>query len=243
MDGIRILTAGAGRSVFATPPSAPYYYACHRLHAGERFTLPELDIYAVHFVPHYPAHVTVTNGEAVLSPGDSWHAQGIVPSEWHTNGDAVVLVAGAKFAVTQAESYVTRAGEHYRVNKPWGHELWLNGEHPAFNLKEVFIKAGTQTSLQYHHFKEETNFLLTGDTTLVYKRTANVPNDDVTPDDLAEAPVPAGTALHIVPPTLHRLRAQTDIYLYEVATPFLDDVVRVSDDAGRSHGRIIAEHR
>jgi hypothetical protein len=46
----------------------------------------------------------------------------------------------------------------------------------------------------------------------------------------------------VEPKTLHRLRATTDIYHYEVSTPHLDDVVRVQDDINRGHGRIKEEH-
>ena len=46
----------------------------------------------------------------------------------------------------------------------------------------------------------------------------------------------------VVPPTLHRLEAVTDIVLCETSTPHLDDVVRVADDANRVDGRIEEEH-
>ena len=42
---------------------------------------------------------------------------------------------------------------------------------------------------------------------------------------------------------VHRLRAITDIMLYEVSTPHLDDVIRISDDQKRNNGRISSEHR
>ena len=44
----------------------------------------------------------------------------------------------------------------YRVEKPWGHELWLElNEHYAYKL--IHIKAGNQSSLQWHEKKVETN--------------------------------------------------------------------------------------
>jgi mannose-6-phosphate isomerase-like protein (cupin superfamily) len=118
----------------------------------------------------------------------------------------------------------------------------LNGEDPVFNFKEVHIKAGNQTSLQYHHFKEETNLLLVGDADLIYKANTAVSNDDVTPNDVGTMPLQAPSCVHMIPEVLHRLRATTDLYLYETATPFLDDVIRVQDDANRAHGRVAAEH-
>jgi mannose-6-phosphate isomerase-like protein (cupin superfamily) len=243
MDGIRLLTAGAGVTILAAPPRDPYYYACHRLGAGESFSLPDLDMISVFVSPHHSANVNITNGEITLSPSDSWHGENYPPAEWHANGDVVALVAGMKTNVTEPKSHVTRANEYYRVTKPWGHELWLNGENPHFVFKEVHIKQGNQTSLQYHHFKEETSLLLVGETTLVYKRAANVDNDNVSGADLAEKHLPPGTAVEVKPPALHRLRAVTDIYSYEVTTPFNDDIIRVSDDAGRPNGRIQSEHQ
>jgi len=243
MDGIRILTAGAGITVLAAPPYDPYYYACHRLNDGESFTLPDfLNMVSVFLPPHHSANISMTNSEIILSPGDSWHGENYLPTEWRAHGDAVVLVAGVKNPIIEINSKITRAGEYYRVNKPWGHELWLNGENPVFVFKEVHIKQGHQTSLQYHHFKEETSLLLVGETTLVYKCAADVANDDVTAADLAEELLPPGSAVEVKPPTLHRLRAMTDIYSYEVTTPFNDDIIRVSDDVGRPNGRIQAEH-
>ncbi len=243
IDGIRLLSAGAGTTVFAAPPRDPYYYACHRLCAGEGFTLPDLDMISVFVSPHHPANISVTNGEVVLSPGDSWHGGNDASALWRANGNVTVLVAGMRVTGAASETRIIRAGEYYRVTKPWGHELWLNGENPHFVFKEVHIKQGNQTSLQYHHFKEETSLLLIGETTLVYKHAANVNNDDVTSADLAEKHLPPGTAVEVKPPALHRLRAVTDIYSYEVTTPFNDDIIRVSDDANRPNGRIAAEHR
>jgi len=244
MDGIRILTAGAGTTVLAAPPHDPYYYTCYRMKDGESFLLPDfLNMVSVFVSPHHSANLHITSGGITLLPGDSWHGENYLPTEWRTHGDAVVLVAGAKTPITGINSRITRAGEYYRVTKPWGHELWLNGENPIFIFKEVHIKAGYQTSLQYHHFKEEMSLLLVGETTLVYKRTANVANNDVTTTDLAEKLLPPGTAVEVKPPALHRLRAVTDIYSYEVTTPFNDDIIRVLDDSNRPSGRIQEEHR
>jgi len=251
MDGIRILTAGAGTTVLAAPPNDPYYYACHRMKDSESFIMPDfLNMVSVfvanvpdHLSPHHSANISMTNSEITLLPGDSWHGENYLPTEWCAHGDAVVLVAGVKTLITKINSKITRAGEYYRVNKPWGHELWLNGENTVFVFKEVHIKQSHQTSLQYHHFKEETSLLLVGETTLVYKQAADVANDDVTATNLAEKLLPPGSAVEVKPPALHRLRAVTDIYSYEVTTPHNDDIIRVFDDSNRPNGRIQAEHR
>jgi mannose-6-phosphate isomerase-like protein (cupin superfamily) len=157
---------------------------------------------------------------------------------------SVLLVAGVREHVRDQPSIeIARAADHYRVSKPWGHELWFNGEHPAYVLKEVFIRGGNRTSLQYHHFKEETNLLLSGTASLVYKADPAVANDDAREPDLASTTIQSPSFVHIVPGVLHRLIAESDVLLYEASTPHLDDVVRVQDDSGRQHGRIATEHR
>ena len=41
---------------------------------------------------------------------------------------------------------------------------------------------------------------------------------------------------------IHRIQAKSNIKLYEVSTPHLDDVIRIIDDNNRKSGRINAEH-
>jgi mannose-6-phosphate isomerase-like protein (cupin superfamily) len=160
------------------------------------------------------------------------------------SANARLLIAGVPTGTGGAPSIaITRSADHYKVSKPWGHELWLNGEHPAYVLKEVFIRSGNRTSLQYHHFKEETNLLVSGTATLVYKAASEIANDDAREPHLGQAKLHAPSFVHIVPEVLHRLIADSDVLLYEASTPHLDDVVRVQDDSGRAHGRIEREHR
>ena len=45
--------------------------------------------------------------------------------------------------------------------------------------------------------------------------------------------VGAGSAFHVTPGTVHRMRAMEDSLLLEVSTPQLDDVVRLEDEYGR----------
>lgn len=137
---------------------------------------------------------------------------------------------------------IDRCGSHYKVSKPWGYELWLNGQHPTFCAKKIFIKQGTQTSLQYHNFKEESNLIESGTAILVSQKNLEVPLDKVMPVDLQEQVVTGQQCIHVTPRTIHRLRAETDLHLFEVSTPFLDDVIRLHDDANRSNGRIESEH-
>ncbi|OGK18413.1 hypothetical protein A3G67_03095 [Candidatus Roizmanbacteria bacterium RIFCSPLOWO2_12_FULL_40_12] len=132
----------------------------------------------------------------------------------------------------------------YKVEKPWGHELWISGDnHPSYAFKQIFVKKGTKTSLQYHNVKRETNVLVEGRCYLHFKKNDEVSNDNVKSDDIGTTELKPISVIDIVPQTLHRLEAITDIMLYETSTPYLDDVIRVQDDAKRPDGRIDEEHK
>ena len=50
----------------------------------------------------------------------------------------------------------------YKVEKPWGHELvWARSDR--YVGKILHVKAGHILSLQYHHFKDETMHVLSGE--------------------------------------------------------------------------------
>lgn len=81
-----------------------------------------------------------------------------------------------------------------------------------------------------------------GEAFLHYKKDAGVPNSEVTADNIAAEPIQAVTAIDVTPNIIHRIESKTDILLYEVSTPHLDDVIRLQDDAERTDGRIEEEH-
>ena len=50
----------------------------------------------------------------------------------------------------------------YRVEKPWGYELWLElNEFYAYKL--IHMKKGFKSSLQWHEKKVETNYVIEGE--------------------------------------------------------------------------------
>jgi len=50
----------------------------------------------------------------------------------------------------------------YRVDKPWGYELWLElNEFYAYKL--IHMKSGNRSSLQSHKHKIETNYVIRGE--------------------------------------------------------------------------------
>jgi mannose-6-phosphate isomerase-like protein (cupin superfamily) len=109
-----------------------------------------------------------------------------------------------------------------KVDKPWGYELrFICTER--FAGKVLFIKAGSQLSLQYHEVKDEAFLVHDGTLELVVGRGNEERVEKLGP----------GETRHIPPGTTHRFRAVTDCTLFEVSTPELDDVVRLEDDYGR----------
>ena len=52
-----------------------------------------------------------------------------------------------------------------------------------------------------------------------------------------------GIVFHTPPGTIHRMIATTDLVYVEASTTELDDVIRLQDDANRTHGKIDAEHK
>ena len=42
--------------------------------------------------------------------------------------------------------------------------------------------------------------------------------------------------------SIHRIRSNSNITLYEISTPEIDDVIRISDDTNRKSGKIFGEH-
>lgn len=160
------------------------------------------------------------------------------------NGSSIILISGSKKRALSEQKgiYINKKNNLYKVNKPWGHELWINGEHELYAFKEIFIKAGTKTSLQYHKLKKETNLLVKGKALLHYKSSENVLNSDVTENDISTVELSEISSVDVSPQILHRIEAVTDIVLYETSSPHLNDVVRISDDSKRPDGRIDEEH-
>lgn len=224
--------------------SGPYEYFIYETEADEEIIFDELRSFSVYLFQK-PAQATVTAQgiDGTLEEGDRIQAEGTAVNISVQGGTVQFLVAGtSEHHPTSRGLFFTRKADIYKVNKPWGHELWINGQHPRYALKQVFVKAGTKTSLQYHNFKQETNVLFQGTAKLHYKANPDLANDLVTEADTASVQIGSLTAIDVMPPTLHRLEAVTDIVLYETSTPHLDDVVRVLDDNKRPDGRIEMEH-
>lgn len=111
-----------------------------------------------------------------------------------------------------------------RVEKPWGHELiWARTD--LYVGKILHVEAGHALSLQYHEKKEETIHLLRGRMRFWAGETM---------ETLREIELAEGDSFHILPGTIHRMEAITDVDMLEASTAHLQDVVRLEDRYGRA---------
>jgi len=236
------LTLFTGINRFA---SGVYDYLYFQTRAEEIVHFHDLSSYTVYCLKKSPpSSLEVVDRNLAMEEGDALQVEGDFISLSVRGGPAELLVAGVTQNRMPGESkvIVIPAVDIYRVKKPWGHELWLSDQHPDYALKQIFIKAGAKTSLQYHRFKKETNVLFSGTALLHYNKNSMVSCAEVRKQDVAQQFLESTSMIDVPPLTLHRLEAITDILLYEASTPFLDDVIRVYDDTGRSDGRISQEH-
>lgn len=105
------------------------------------------------------------------------------------------------------------------VEKPWGREIWW-AVTERYVGKILEVRAGHALSLQFHRQKLESMFFRRGRGRLWLGRR--------------EFPVAEGDAVTIPPGTLHRILAESDLEIFEVSTPEVEDVVRVEDAYGRT---------
>ena len=109
-----------------------------------------------------------------------------------------------------------------RVEKPWGYELWW-ARTDRYVGKVIHVNKGHALSLQYHNRKDETIFVWSGK--ILFERQEG--------EALVSRELVPGDAVHVTPPTVHRMTALEDSDIFEVSTPETDDVVRLEDRYGR----------
>jgi mannose-6-phosphate isomerase len=110
-----------------------------------------------------------------------------------------------------------------RIEKPWGYEIiWAKTD--KYVGKILHIEEGKRLSLQFHHKKDETIHVHFGQIKFTF-------GDKIC--DLKEIVLNPGDSFHILPGQIHRMEALKTSDVYEVSTPELDDIERISDDFGR----------
>ena len=141
---------------------------------------------------------------------------------------------------------------HKKVIKPWGYELWIVWLKDYHVLKKIYMKKDFKCSLQFHEKKYETNHLTFGKAKVLKnfhispnsseeQAREKIKNIDLIKDYSQDISAPY--SFTNIPGEIHRVFSLEDYTAYEVSTPELDDVVRISDDNSRKSGRISLEHK
>ena len=121
---------------------------------------------------------------------------------------------------------------NYRVEKPWGYEIWLVvNEFYAYKL--IHMNTGCQCSLQSHDFKIEANYVIEG------KAKVLLENDMGVMEEFIFGP---GQGWEVPLKRKHRVISLEAYTALEVSTAHLDDVIRYNDDYNRQNGKIDSEH-
>ena len=111
------------------------------------------------------------------------------------------------------------------IEKPWGSELIIES-NDKYTFKKLTMNKGCQCSLQYHEYKHETIYVISG--VLVIKHGISL-------DTISTKTYNTGCTISIKPGEIHRMEALEDSVYLEASTPELDDVIRLQDDYIRSN--------
>ena len=122
-----------------------------------------------------------------------------------------------------------------------------------YALKEILFRANFKSSIQFHEFKEETNYIQQGKGILYYSATSidvkkfrqgRYSEDDINKiiSNLQKQELTPGMVFHVKPGIIHRVEAVEDLILIASSTIELDDVYRINDEWKRHDGKIESEH-
>jgi mannose-6-phosphate isomerase len=110
------------------------------------------------------------------------------------------------------------------IDKPWGSELVVE-RNDRYMVKKLTMWQGHRCSIQFHHVKRETIYVLSGKLRIHTGDSLQA---------LQSRVYGAGESITIVPGVVHRMEAEEDSVYLEASTPEMDDVVRLADDYQRA---------
>ena len=111
------------------------------------------------------------------------------------------------------------------IEKPWGKEEVIE-INDLYMMKKLTMHAGHRCSTQFHNFKKETIYVLSGKLKISYGKNIN---------NLKNTIFYSGDSITIPPKQIHRMEALEDSIYLEASTPQMDDVVRLEDDYKRAN--------
>ena len=225
-----------------------FFLSLLTLNNGDTYLYDKKKFFSIYFPFSNNIGSVITVNQYEIKPGDSLNLANFPLVIKAITGKCHLIVSGFnKLLIKNNEATsisLLKQSEIYKVSKPWGHELWLNNNFGSdyYSFKEVFIKQGFQTSLQYHEKKIECALLYEGRCKVFFGSLIEE-DRQIAKDSLSFKILNPYSKIFIQPLTTHRMNALSDMYHYEISTPELDDVIRLSDDTNRGHGRIHDEHK
>ncbi len=111
------------------------------------------------------------------------------------------------------------------IEKPWGKEEVIE-INSCYMVKKLTMNAGHRCSTQYHNFKRETIYVLSGKLKIYWGTKLN---------QLKSRIYTSGENITIPPKLIHRMEAVEDSIYLESSTPEMEDVVRLQDDYKRTN--------
>lgn len=111
-----------------------------------------------------------------------------------------------------------------KIEKPWGYEEILE-QNQNYVVKRLFMLKDKKCSLQYHDFKDETFIVLSGKLKFYYGNSK---------DNLQTKELEPGDFFHVPTKMIHRMEGIEDSLYLECSTNYLNDVIRIQDEYGRS---------
>lgn len=109
------------------------------------------------------------------------------------------------------------------IEKPWGKEEVIE-INDKYMMKRLTMLKGHRCSLQFHNYKKETIYVLSGKLNII---------SGTDKENLSERIYTAGESITISPGVVHRMEGAEDSVYIEASTPEMEDVIRLVDDYQR----------
>jgi mannose-6-phosphate isomerase-like protein (cupin superfamily) len=106
-----------------------------------------------------------------------------------------------------------------RVDKGWGHELWIHNDEKYCGKLLFFVK-GKKCSLHYHKLKHETFYVQSGKLLCTFTEAEDAQVEKVI--------LNAGDSKEVPPGLIHQMEALEDTIMFEFSTQhFEEDSYRI----------------
>lgn len=105
--------------------------------------------------------------------------------------------------------------------RDWGDEILLTHITGSYTFKKLFLKKGCKGGLQYHRFKNECGYLVSGKLLVRYSDSRQC---------LLERILLPGESFHFPPYAIHQEEALEDCVILEASNPVFNDRVRCEAD-------------